>query len=193
MASNLMWRFCVSAIFSVLTLAVLQIASWDFRFGTPTHAQEADFKALAEFWSPIIYQDVDKEKPMADYITRFNFDGDLDAANNWESLQSLIDEDSQETSDDSFSPDAAVYYWVVETKSHWFIGYAIYHPQDLGDIKKVGPFKRWSCLVPVGFCHENDLEGVLLTVRRASEGGLEFGDLQMMHTIAHSSILPYIV
>lgn len=56
----------------------------------------------------------------ADYITSFNFDGDWDPLNNWNNLP-------------QFELKAYIYYWVVETTTHWFIGYANFHPRDWSD------------------------------------------------------------
>ena len=40
---------------------------------------------LVEYWAPTIYQDVTTEYDVrADFITRFDFDGDWSGVNNWE-------------------------------------------------------------------------------------------------------------
>ena len=83
---------------------------------------------LARHWSPVIYQDTDAVRPRADYITRIYYDDTpWDTTDNWENL-------------DGFSLKAYVYYWVVESEDHWFIGYAFYHPRDWGEtILESGP------------------------------------------------------
>ncbi len=52
-------------------------------------ASSTDRAALALRWAPIHYQDVDQTGGHAlggksDYITRYDFDGDLEGRNNWE-------------------------------------------------------------------------------------------------------------
>ena len=67
-------------------------------------------------WAPVIYQDTDSSSPVADYLTRFDYDGNWRADDNWDNLQNA----------NSFLG-ASVYYWVVETDSHWFVEYALFH------------------------------------------------------------------
>jgi len=127
------------------------------------------YRALAEHWAPVIYQDTDNTCAIADYITRFDFDTvdpnepDFDGTNNWENL-------SNDCQTAKFNPDAYVYYWVVETPTNWFIGYALFHPRD------------WTELCSDLFCHENDMEGILLTVAR---DGSKFGQFLLMNTRVH--------
>src|SRR6478735_5934084 len=52
-------------------------------------ATASDRASLALRWAPIHYQDVDQTGShalggAADYIARYDFDGDLDARNNWD-------------------------------------------------------------------------------------------------------------
>jgi hypothetical protein len=122
--------------------------------------------ALAMRWAPVHYQDTDSSDYDADYLSAVDFDGDWNPRNNWEHQ------------DDSLSRlNAVVYYSVAETSTHWFIVYAFYHPRD------------WTEFDPFGLeSHENDMEGVLLTVRR---DGSTFGTLQAMVTVAHSDFWSY--
>lgn len=120
---------------------------------------------LAYRWAPVHYQDTDSTDYDADYLTSVDFDGDWSALNNWESQ------------DDSLSwLTAKVYYSVVETSTHWFIVYGFYHPRDWCDSL---------------FCdfHENDMEGVLLTVRR---NGTTYGALEAAVSVAHKDFYSYI-
>jgi hypothetical protein len=94
---------------------------------------------LALYHAPIHYQDTDDTRAEADFMTRFDYDGDWDALNNWENL---------ETGDLS----AWVYYSIVETCTHWFIVYGFFHPQD------------WTDTIEQE--HENDMEGMLAIVRK---------------------------
>jgi len=115
--------------------------------------------ALAWYFAPIVYQNT--EDPRRDFITRFDFDSDLDPTNQRQHVQ-----------DSAFSLPAHVYFAVVEGKSHFFVGYVFYHPVD---------FKLVNG-------HENDLEGVLLTVERLPDGP---GKLQLMETLAHNNLYQY--
>jgi hypothetical protein len=128
---------------------------------------EASDVELAARWAPVHYQDTDSSDYDADYLTAVDFDGDWNARNNWESQ------------DDSVSRlVGSVYYSVVATSTHWFLVYGFYHPRD------------WTEFDPFGlFTHENDMEGVLLTVRR---DGSAFGVLEAMVTVAHSNFYSYV-
>ncbi|MGH2362530.1 MAG: hypothetical protein ACRDGM_18550, partial [bacterium] len=73
---------------------------------------------LAYYHAPIHYQDTDSTNYRADYVTRFNYDGNnMTATDNWENLN-------------KFPLAAYAYYSVVETCTHWFIVYGFFHPRD---------------------------------------------------------------
>jgi hypothetical protein len=97
----------------------------------------------------------------ADFLTSFTYDGDYNGRNNWENLY-------------SYPLPASVYYSVVETTTHYFIGYWTYHARDDGptDLDK----------------HENDLEGVLVVVKK---DGTPYGQFQLMETFAHNQWYQY--
>jgi hypothetical protein len=123
---------------------------------------------LASHWAPVHYQDTDSTDYDADYLTTVNYDGEWYTLNNWEHQ------------DDSLSRlTGAVYYSVVETYTHWFIVYAFYHPRDWCDY--------WFC--DSSDSHENDMEGVLLTVRK---DGSTYGRFEAMVTVAHNDFYSYI-
>jgi hypothetical protein len=95
---------------------------------------------LAYHYAPIHYQDTDSTNSRADYITRFDYDGNMNATDNWEHLTT--------------HPLAAyAYYSVVETCTHWFIAYGFFHPRDWTDSSMDQE-------------HENDMEGLLSIVRK---------------------------
>lgn len=123
--------------------------------------------ALAQRWAPVHYQDTDSSDYDADYLSAVDFDGDWNARDNWEAQDDTV---SRLT--------GTVYYSVVETATHWHILYAFYHPRDWED------FPDWFGL----YTHENDMEGVLLVVRR---DGSEFGRLEAMVSVAHSDFYSY--
>ncbi len=118
---------------------------------------------LAEYWAPVWYQDTDSTDYDAEYITRFDFDGNWLGSDNWENQP--------------FYPlPAYIYYWVVETETNWFIGYADFHPRD------------WTDFPLIDTQHENDLEGCVLVIQR---DGSEHGQFLLMITIAHWNFLSY--
>jgi hypothetical protein len=142
-----------------LSLAVLIISAGN----TSAMANEDFYKRLAAYHAPVFYQETGSN-PRADAITRYNFDGDWVANNNWDNL-------------DKFKTPAYVYYSVVETKTHYFITYAFYHPRDYQTVC------FWKA------CHENDLEGAFFTVTKDPDN--EYGDVFFVATIAHIHILGY--
>jgi hypothetical protein len=118
---------------------------------------------LASYWAPVWMQDTDSSHYKADYITNFNYDGNWRGIDNWNNLS-------------AYAAYAYVYYAVVETTTHYFITYADFHPRD------------WSELCIASNCHENDMEGVLLVIKK---GGSVYGTFQLMVTVAHSDFYSY--
>ncbi len=126
-------------------------------------------REIAARFAPILYQALG-DKPRSDYITNFDFDGDWRGDNNWENVD-----------DKKFPLRAYVYYSVAETKTHFFIHYAVFHPRDykggeqkgriLSELIREG-IKRGSnqdptgLMVEAGVAHENDLEGALIVVAK---------------------------
>jgi hypothetical protein len=118
---------------------------------------------LAAHWSPVWYQDTDDTNPDADYITNFDFDGDWIATNNWENQP-------------FYPTQCYIYYWIIGTDTHWFIGYADFHPRD------------WTDFPIFDTQHENDLEGCLLVIERDAS---PYGQFLLMLTIAHWDFYSY--
>ncbi len=118
--------------------------------------------ALVENYAPFIAQETWFE-PKADYLARFDYDGNWRGDDNWENLA-------------SGSSKAFVYYAVMETETHWFLIYNFFHPRDYSDF----------CVVST--CHENDNEGLILTVRKDNS---KFGKLEVMETLAHNNIYSF--
>lgn len=98
---------------------------------------------LAFHYAPVIYQDIDDTNMLADFITSFDYDGDMYGPNNWDNLRGNVH--------------AAVYYSVVEGDQHWFITYGFFHPRDWTD--------------DVDTEHENDMEGALAIVQKGGTYG----------------------
>ena len=116
------------------------------------------YDELVHRWAPVIFQDVDTDGALGrrpDFMTRWDYDGDLNPDNNWDNLG-------------AFPLEACVYYSVQESQTHYFIGYYVYHPRD------------WVSSKPAA--HEHDLEGVMLVV---SKPGTALSDLVLSYTEAH--------
>ena len=128
------------------------------QFGPPERPRDP-YRLLAEYWAPFVAQET-WFQPKADVPARFDFDNDWMGDNNWDNME-------------TGSSQAYVYYAAMETASHWFLIYNIFHPRDYSD----------KCVV--GTCHENDNEGLILTVRK---DGSEFGKLEVMETLAHNNV-----
>ncbi|MFC7241425.1 hypothetical protein ACFQO7_02915 [Catellatospora aurea] len=154
-----------------LVVAVLTAALTTAGLAVPAPAGAAVTRAqLALRWAPIHYQDVDATGSHAlsgrsDYITKVDFDGDLNGRNNWD-----------RTGQAGVSLAAHAYYSVVETSTHWYLTYLFFHPRDWTD----HPFFETE--------HENDGEGVLLVVER---DGSDYGVLRAAVTVAHTDFFSY--
>jgi hypothetical protein len=126
----------------------------------PAESRAADpYRYLAERWAPLLAQET-WFQPKSDMPARFDFDGDWQGDNNWDNME-------------TGSSQAYVYYAAMETATHWFLIYNVFHPRDYSD----------KCVA--GSCHENDNEGLILTIRK---DGSEFGQLQAMETLAHNNV-----
>ncbi|HWR53142.1 MAG TPA: hypothetical protein VN428_18670 [Bryobacteraceae bacterium] len=128
----------------------------------PLQASSDPYRRLAEHWAPFLAQET-WFQPKSDYPARFDYDGDWQGDNNWDSLE-------------TGSSQAYVHYAVMGTGTHFFVIYNVFHPRDYSD----------RCVV--GTCHENDNEGLILTVHK---DGSEFGRLQVMQTLAHNNVYTF--
>lgn len=122
------------------------------------------YHQLAAYWAPVLFQDVDVDNYRADYITNVDYDGDWNPLNNWDNLL-------------NFKLNAYVYYWVSETTTHWFLGYAFFHPRDWSD-DITAPLDQ----------HENDMEGCLIVISK--EFG-RYGEFVLLITRAHEEFYSY--
>lgn len=130
------------------------------RITFPAATRSSDpHRRLAERYAPFLAQET-WFQPKSDTPVRFDFDGDWQGDNNWDSL-------------DDGSSQAFVYYAAMETSTHWFLIYNVFHARDYSD----------RCVI--GTCHENDNEGIILTILK---DGSEFGRLQVMETLAHNNV-----
>ena len=130
---------------------------------TPATTQlAASYAELARHYGPIIYQGAASDQ---DYITAVDMDGDWIGSNNWE------DQPSGDLS-------AHVYNSVIETESHWYLFYSLFHPRDYTDE---------PCEESDG-CHENDMESLQIVV---AKDGTAYGRPIALLTLAHSHIYLY--
>ncbi|MEZ5403609.1 MAG: hypothetical protein R2729_28270 [Bryobacteraceae bacterium] len=129
----------------------------------PEPASNDPYRMIAEFWAPMLAQET-WWQPKSDMPARFDFDGDWNGDDNWDDL-------------DKGSSQAYVHYAAMETPTHWFLIYNVFHPRDYSD----------KCVA--GSCHENDNEGLILTVRK---DGSEFGKLEVMETLAHNNVYSFV-
>lgn len=119
------------------------------------------YREYIKKYAPVIYQDVNAtHNEKADLITRFDVDGDWRMDNQWNTVGK--------------NPQVPyVYTSVQETETHLFLGYYFYHARDDGPtiLEK----------------HENDLEGIMIAVRKDGNYGVPVA----METISHSDFLRY--
>ena len=119
---------------------------------------------LAAHYAPTIWQDY-VCTTYGDFITRADYDGDYISNNNWNNLG---------YPNKSRKLPAYVYYSVVESETHYFITYSLFHPAD-----------DFHCHI---FSHENDLEGIIMTVYK---DGTPYGKLQLVQLEAHNDFFQY--
>lgn len=164
----------------------------------PAHAWQAGRataardREIAAHFAPVFLQSLGDSK-RADYITRFDFDGDWRGDNNWANA------------DDPRHPlRAYVYFAVSETKTHFFVHYALFHPRDYKG-GRAGPLlsetiregaRRGGRYDPTGLsaeavlAHENDMEGCLVV---AAKYGPELARarVRFVETVSHDRFLKY--
>jgi hypothetical protein len=150
-------------------------------------------REIAAYFAPIFHQALGTA-PRYDYITNFDFDGDWRGDNNWNNAE-----------DRRFPLKAYVYFSVFETRTHFFIHYALFHPRDykggekngalLSELMRIGvqlggqydPTGRMNEAV---MAHENDLEGALVVAEKNGDD-LAGARLTLVETLAHNNYLKY--
>jgi len=148
---------------------------------------------IAARFAPIFHQALGPA-PRFDYITNFDFDGDWRGDNNWNNAAAA-----------QFPLRGYVYYAVFETRTHFFIHYACFHPRDykggeqrgalLSEIMRKGvdlggqydPTGRSNEAV---MAHENDLEGAVVVAEKHGEDPFQ-ATLLLVETLAHNNYLKY--
>lgn len=110
---------------------------------------------IAERYAPFIYHATDKTGGRQDIISNIDFDGDLVGNNNWENF-------------DRFELKPTVYYAVLETETHYFLSFHLFHPRD------------WNHFtLYLHDTHENDGENFQVVVRKSD------GQVVLLWTQAH--------
>jgi hypothetical protein len=155
--------------------ALLAAAVWAF-FGPASAAAATDpwHEELARRWAPCIFQAVETgtANPLGryDFFTRADFDGDTRGGDNWENA------DDKRKMEYPLLP--YVYYSVIETRTHYYITYSIFHPRDW----------RWYLTAqaagggePLPATHENDMESATFVILK--DGG--YGKLRLIGTVCH--------
>jgi hypothetical protein len=133
---------------------------------------------LAFRHAPLILQKVHPVSPRSDYLTRADFASDWGGVwKNWEAVFGL------DAGGQPHAMPAYVYYSVVETPSHYFLLYALYHPQDWQALWGA-PTQREPDLVDE---HRHDMEGCLAVVPR-NPGDTDSESCAALVTVAHYNL-----
>jgi hypothetical protein len=100
-------------------------------------------------YAPILFHATKAEEGPErwDFVTAVDFDGDWIGNNNEESLL------------EERPLPATLYYAVLETETHWYLTYSLFHPLD---------WSAWTDWLPYNW-HENDMENIQVVVRKPVE------------------------
>ncbi len=109
----------------------------------------------------------DTHSAVLDFVTRFDFDGDWNGANNWKNAY-------------VYDLPGSVYYAVIESTGHYFITYAFYHARDY----TARPFEGYAPKTE----HENDMEGCTLVIEKDQTS---WGKPILLETLAHDHFYKY--
>ena len=85
-------------------------------FGAGGQAKDEHLE-LARTYAPWIFHAVHPTKGRQDFLAPIDFDGDLNGENNWESFP-------------HYELIPTVYYACVESATHRFLTYHLFHPRD---------------------------------------------------------------
>lgn len=148
---------------------------------------------IAARFAPVFHQALGPA-PRFDYITNFDFDGDWKGDNNWNNAE-----------DRRYPLRAYVYYAVFETRTHFFVHYAAFHPRDYKGGERRGALLSEAVRAGVSLggqydptgrsneavlAHENDLEGALIVAEKDGEDYTR-ARLVLVETLAHNNYLKY--
>ena len=132
------------------------------RTSFPSENNRDPYLTLVQHYAPYVAQET-WFTPKADFLSRFDYDGDWKGSNNWDDLE-------------TGSSQAFVHYAVMETETHWFLIFNFFHPRDYSD----------KCVA--GTCHENDNEGMIMTI---AKDGSAFGHPAVIETLAHNNVYSF--
>ncbi len=110
---------------------------------------------VARRHAPVLYHEFDPECGRQDVPGPFDFDGNRVANDNWDDFP-------------LHAIEPTVYYTVLETETHLFIAYHVFHPRDWAPIT-----------LYVQDTHENDGENLQVVVEKST------GEVVMLFTQAH--------
>jgi Zn-dependent protease with chaperone function len=151
-------------------------------------------REIASRFAPIFHQALGPA-PRFDYVTNFDFDGDWRGDNNWANSENS-----------NFPLKAYVYYAVFESRTHFFIHYAAFHPRDYKGGEKRGAVLSQAIRLgvdlggqydPTGrasevvMAHENDLEGAVVVAEKNGDDPAQ-ARLTLVETLAHNNYLKYV-
>jgi hypothetical protein len=143
-------------------------------------------------FAPIWYEGMG-DHMRSDYITNFDFDGDWRGDNNWDNVDNL-----------KIHIYAHVYFSVIETSTHFYVHYAVYHPRDykgglgksvllesvLHQVKEEVGGDPTGTLDSVALSHENDLERCLVVAEKNGEDPTA-AIVQYVEAMAHNRYIKY--
>jgi hypothetical protein len=133
----------LAAVLNACSSAPLRIDPLERRSGAPV--VDADLE-LARRYAPWIWHEVHADGGRQDLPAPVDFDGNLDGDDNWETFPRC-----------ELVP--TVYYACLETATHRFVTYHVFHPRDWE------PFE----LPGLHLTHEGDGENLQVVVEKASE------------------------
>lgn len=113
-------------------------------------------------YAPFVFAATARTGGRQDILSNIDFDGDLVGNNNWENF-------------DHFELAPTVYYAILETGTHYFISYHLFHPRDWNQ------FTVW-----LNDTHENDGENFQVVVRKSD------GRVVLLWTQAHYRSKTYV-
>ena len=152
-----------------LLLGITLVGAWR----APCDAREDWYGQLARHWAPVIFQDIDvspeNQLGRYDFITSAEFDGDRSGGNNWEHADDALM--------DRFPLKPYVYYAVVETRTHYFITYSLFHPRDW----RRSLLAAGATPLAAPLTHENDLESATFVILKDRS----WGQLRLIGTVCH--------
>lgn len=129
-----------------------------------------DYQKIAEKYAPIFYQETSSQEEYKswDWILPLNFDQDWDLTNNIKNLKDL-----SKRSLEKVPP--VVYYALLETETHFFITYSIFHPAqwELNQRKAIAWFenemKHLQVVVRKNSIDSEDGRVVMVSIQNSSD------------------------